>query len=695
MRLSSMCVAKRTVMVPADSAAHMLGLMMEGYLACRTIMTSQRAGDALRLHTSETLELTHAFERKPPMFDSLPPRHVAVMLLHYGECGPTSSKVYLNALAFMACMRLGNQSEALGAQVFRISALFNYEADFYGAKVKGEACSSYPDARNGCVQLCVRWMTSNGMRCEFKDMPSGVSLDDALSQMKNFLISIKVQYRAPISDMVLVASQPVCGEAWVTSMYNATHCFAKLMEGQPVVVKSEFLKQCPEIDIDSMGVYVRISEKAKGAAGLHDASAFHGFLVGNSAFTQEIRSYCENYNELPMPDADTHKFCLHTCAVQVQAMHLGPRVSLYAQGGVCGQPFLRDGNYLYRFDPAIVPLEDVLVHFVVSPCTRQSAMPSEPQLENAQNLCINRAFKLFHNTFGSSKATVQVSGAEYESRSLCPISFVALEETREEAYTRAAFGIDRNSPRVLAGDAYNVLVAQDAPAQITSFLLEATYRFGINASVLDSLELAAASLQAFTTKAQQDANAKEQIRLRNVAEGAAVIRAKRKEHPPPSSCSIEQETTIISKKHVGSVLAIAGIKTHRGKTRLPAANAPEIEFEQAVTMMAEALLTSTDHPMHDLLASAARTAKQSIANSALTAIAAASAILRASEHAIECHLFLLHHRLADEEFAFWKVQTNGTIEKTTPAAFWQASPRRVFIAREARGKQTEFVVCDY
>lgn len=683
-------VKHRTVMLPSDSTALTLKPMLDGYLTGRTVMFSHAVGDALRMFNSETLEIQHAFDGVLPKDGSLPPRHVACTLLYYGKCGTTMPKTYLDALAHLASTPIGLCNNTLGAAILRLSVLADYEADWYASQVRRESCSTFADIRDGVVQFCVRWVTKDGIRSEFADLPGGVGLDRGLAIMKNFMIAMKVQYRAPISDNVCVSHGSVSEDAWVTSLYNATTAFSRLMEGVPHVAKCKFLQQYPEVDIDTTRIYVRISERARGENGVHDSSAFHGFLVGNSAFMREIVEHCATYKELPPPDDDTAKYCLHTCAVQTQVMPLGTRVSTYAQGGACAQPFSTMGNWLYRLDPAIVPLEDVLRNFVVTPCTMEAAMPGDKRLEKPMHMCINRAYRLFCVTFGGTKKR-EMSGAEWEARPLCAITPSSHHESKEAIYARTAFGVDiPNASRVLVGDAYNVLASQNAPPQLTNLLLQSAMRFGVNTPILNSLEMAATSLVAFTSKAQQEADRNERDRNKRVAEGGLVVRTKRVR---VEGSSIEGSRIV--KKHVNSLLGIAGISKTKGKAEIPSGNLPAVEFGGAVTMLCEALIP-TGATSASVVAAAAATAKSARCYGAMNAIAAATAVCKASKDALKSIVFLVHHLNTDEKVTIYKVMDDGAIFASSPGLLLECKDRRVFIVRETVGKPTaELVGCEF
>ena len=127
-------------------------------------------------------------------------------------------------------------------------------------------------------------------------------------------------------------------------MHDASREFFELMNGTPCVHKGAVLKQHEhEVSVESTDIYVRICPRAvRDANGEWVAlrveesrarqDAFHAFLVGNSARQQEILAYSRDHSVhgLPPEDPEAAPMCLHTCAVQCTAFHLGERVTLYA-----------------------------------------------------------------------------------------------------------------------------------------------------------------------------------------------------------------------------------------------------------------------------------------------------------------------------------------------------------------------------
>jgi hypothetical protein len=640
------------------------------------------------MHKSETLELQDALKGVKCTDGSLPPRFVSLTLLYHGVCSSSSSKTYLDALAFFASTKLGmraSHASDLGASFFRCTVFAEMDAVWYTTAVSPETVGAKRAASNGDVQLCVRWATKDGMRSEFCDLRSSVSLDEALETIKNFVISVKVSFNAPVNDNICISHDSVTPDAWLDSMHTSTNEFAQLMEGVPHVEKCELLKTKQHtIDVGDTGIYVRISERARGEAGKFDPNTcFHGFLLGSTLHLDKIKAHCTAYKELPPIDEDTVHFCLHTAAVQTQIMPLGTLVTTYAFVGASREPFSTTGNWMYRLDPAIVPLQNVLENFIVTPCPRVSTIPSDSRLLKPHNHYMNRAYDLYSSTFASSclnedSPTAQLGGGLEES---------VYSEKLSEMYARTAFGVDISSRRVLVGDAYNLLASQNAPPQLTSFLLQSTLRFGVNASLSDSLESAATSLMAFTSKAAQDMHRRDAKRALDIVDGGILVRSTRPRGTPTAS---------VGKKQISSLMNVAGISKTRSRAAIATQEDPKSEFDHMATVLAQAILP-TSACSDGIILAAGSTAMSARVFGTIQSVAAAVAVVMSSAAAHDdLKIFFMHHVLSSEKVVIYNVDGNGTITPSSPGAMLDAVNRRVFIVREGfNNNSSELKVCDF
>ena len=101
-----------------------------------------------------------------------------------------------------------------------------------------------------------------------------------------------------------------------------------------------------------------------------------------------------------------------------------------------GEPIRSPGSWIWRFAPAIVPVEAVVDKFIVSPCNRDSILPGNRVLEKPFCAFFNRASDLYSSTFGA--AAKKRSSEEFER---LPLSLPAREpgaDVQVEAHEREA-----------------------------------------------------------------------------------------------------------------------------------------------------------------------------------------------------------------------------------------------------------------
>ena len=667
MAFSHGIVGHRTMTVPNDTAAPGMMLAFDSFLSSHAAVASRRTGDAEQLRKGETMELTHALEGVVRTDGSLPPRFVGLTLLYYGQVSATDPKTYLDAFGYWASTEFGLDNATLGAQIMRFTVFCDFEASWFARAVASETTQFPPNILPHTVQICVRWATPTGMRAAFADLPSGVGLDQALVSMQNFLISLKTLFSVPISDSVCVSHANVSANSWLESMSTASKTFSLLCEGTPHVEKSAFLKANTDVDIVELNIFVRLSERARGAAGIHHSTAFHGFLIGNAQYADEIRAMCERCFELPMPDADTAKYCLHTSGVQVQEMPLGTRVSMYAPGGNCGESIYNAGNFIHRFDPAIVPIEAVIGNFIVTPCTHASTMPSDRRLEKAAILCANRAYTLFCSVFGNAK--LPLSGAESEKQPLCTTTVDDTTQSTEEIYTNTAFGIDFDTRRLRVGDAFTALSARNAPSKLTAFFLNSTMKFGVNVGMLDAIGMAANSLVDFSLAPQ----IKDEERMERIRDGAILVGCKRVREKTSTSRGIRE-------KNISALIAAAGLSAPKQST-LPSADAECAEFSNAVITVAHILLPGTELSQ-SILAGASDAAKAARFFGAVNAVAAISAFLMLNPNTRKAPIFIISIIKGEDRVQVYNIDAENRITCSTAGALLDATPRHVFLVRE-------------
>ena len=668
---SHLVTCHRNISKPVTTSPPWLNMAFDAYLSAHTAVCARRVGDSKRLFDAETLELQHASAGVVRTDGSLPPRLLGLTLLLYGQVKATDPKTHLDAFAFWASTAIGLHNETLGAALMRFTVLAADDAAWFAnsSGVAAETTQLPPHVAPSGAQLCVRWATKQGMRAECCELRGGVGLDRSLAHMQNFLVSLKTLFGAPVSDVVCVAHPNVVGDAWLESTSKASIAFASLMEGEASVQK---LADMPDdADIGELNIYVRISERARGADGLQHESAFHGFLVGDRRYASEIKALAESFTELPPADEATAKFCLHTCAVQACEMPLGTRVSMYGPGGKPGESLLSTGNWIIRLDPAIVPLAAVLPNFVVTPCTHASTIPSDARLLKPAVLCANRAYALFCSVFGASAPTI--SGSEQERQPLCtelPAAGAREEAEKDELYAKTAFGVDMASRRVQVGDAYAMLAASAAPKEMTSFFLNSTLKYGVDCTMVDAIGHAAKLLVDFS----HTENKKLAERMASIQAGALLVGCKRVREG--------NSTNSLSNKQITSFVAAAGLKAPK-QCKLANADADVEAFYEATATVAS-LILPTHHDMSESETRAASCiAKSARAFGSINAVGAVAALLMQDKSARLGKIFVIYAKKNSDSVLIYLITLEGCVVPSTPGQLLDTAPRHVFFLRDA------------
>jgi len=691
-------VDRRTQLVPKDTAADHLGVLLKAYLSTRTVMAAQDASEVSLMLNAENQELEHAATGRESSDGSLPPRAVAVTLLAYGKetvhCN--GARAYLDALAHLAStpLALMTNDPTLGASRIRMTILAGIDAIWFARQVQGQALDSAPRLEDAAVDVCVRWVVlgdTTTIRTEFQTMQCGISTDKSLEAMQNCFLSMKLSYNAPFTDDITTVHSNVPKDAWASSVHNASRAFVELMEGKPCVFKGELLKQHEqEISIESTDVFVRICPRMirdeRGEwiqLSVHDArirpDAFHAFLVGNAAYLPQIVEYCRNHELLGLPQQDNeHAYmCLHTCGVQAGGFNLANRVSLYAThpqngGRAPGVPIAPPGSWIWRMEPAVVAIEHVLRDFYVLPCSRDSVMPGDRKLEKPFNDFFNRAYKLYTDTFGLRRQ----SSLDVEEFERMPLSLPSQPVGSDPAiaaaenYALTAFNLDATTRRIAVGDAYAALRARQAPPQLTNLMLASCVHSGINTSVLDAMGQAAEVLQSLPFGGPAQKAMHDEIgRLKRVADAALDINAK----VPRTLCT----ATAIEACRVKALLSAAGLR--KGEDlQLPNGKLTTANYAQLVqTVSACICRVPTDEAAFKQACSAA-----SKCNTLLESLCAVICVLRASGRASIGSAFVVGQDVASNGYvSFNRVLPGGGFERTTPGQIIDSPLSSVLLLR--------------
>jgi len=706
MSLDPKFTKKRTYYGPTPCSSPHLRTMLDAYLSTRSLCYAKTPGEAASFLRCENAELVQAARNLPSADDGLAPRAVGVVLLIYGPestCS-TSARTYLDAMGHFAAslVNADDPSSPLVASTMRFTVLAGADAEWFAQQVESQMLNSSPDIGAGKINVCVRWAVQGDsvtLRTELTSLRPGSSFSSALEQVQNFLLSMKLVYEVPISDDITRSHTQIVPDCWAHTLHDATFSFFDSMEGKPCVVKSTMLLQHEqEVSVESTDVFLRIaprrcwdhtSEKwvnisAEMAAQHPDA--FHAFLIGNAAYMQEIVKFCQTHASggLPASDDDSEVYLLHTCAVQSTPMHFKQAVSLYGvhagPGRVPGTPISQPGSMMWRFDPAIVPLDDVLRDFHVLPCSRSSAMPADPKLERPFTSFFDRAFSLYTSFVGGAGVAKEPGLKRVPSLPLLSDEPGDAALKTCELYALTSFGLNATSQNLTTGDAYAVLKASGAPKQLTDFMLSSCVSNGVNSSVLDALGSAAAALQKISSGYGADhRDAQEQRRLKRVADASlrTSLRTSMSKKQRPMSPAVEMEAA-----RVKSLLAASGLIKGEETVLHYKEMQHEGKFAQVVDVVAYCVAPKANDQSRMHAMQAARAASR---KGVLQALSSIICVLRACPGAKIAPAFVVRHDLLDEDkIQFSRVLPCGGFENCTPGAIVDTPMAVVLIVRTGK-----------
>ena len=713
MELSPNHTKKRTNWGPTACSASHLGTLLDGYLSSRMLCHATAPGHAVHLLKAENAELLHAAKCLPAADDSLPPRPVAVVLLVYGSASTSgAASAYLDALGHFAASRVdeGNTASPRVATTMRMTVLAGDDAAWFAGKVEEETLNSSPEIGPGKIDVVVRWGIpgrTEMLRSEFTALRSECNLSAALEQVQNFMLSMKLVYDVPISDDITRSHTQIAPDEWAHTLHDATRDFFDSMEGEPCVSKSAVLRDHEnEVSVEASDVFLRIAPRKHWdqatrtwvelcpATAVGHPEAFHAFLIGNAGYLQEIIKFCQAHamSGLPTSDHDSEVYLLHTCAVQATPMHLGHSVSLYgrhgATGRVPGTPISQPGSMMWRFDSAIVPLDDVLRGFHVLPCARASALPGDPKLERPFGNFFDRAFKLY---------TSFVSGKDVRRlRSLSPLPAIA-EEPKDaslktcEMYALTSFGLEASSQDLTTGDAYAVLKSNGAPKELTDFMLSSCVSNGVNSSVLTALSSAAQALQKMRGGVGAY-DVKEIRRLKRVADASLLSNTsnKRKTIKPmtPPVQPVQLEAT-----RVRSLLAACGLVKGQETIVHFREMSSERGFVEVVEVIASCVARrASDEAKHH----ASETARSMSRKGVVKAVSAAMCVLRAAPGARIAPAFVVHQEMVqgEDKITFSRVLPCGGLEECTAGVILDTAHAVVVLLRIGKSARVTATVRD-
>lgn len=702
MALDQKYTKKRTHYGPAACTSPHVGTLLKGFLSTRMLCHSTTPGETVFFLKAENAELVHAASGQPSFDDSLPARAIGVTLLIYGDestCS-ASARTYLDAMGHFAASHVDetDPSSPLVASTMRLTVLAGDDAVWFVRQVEKESITSAADIGAGKIDVCMRWAADGGksFRTELSSMRVQTCLSVALVQVQNFLLSMKLIYQAPIHDDITRSHSQIAPDAWAHTLHDATAAFFAKMEGTPCVVKSPLLtKHEQEATVESMDIFLRIAPRrcwnhadkqwvdltVEMAMGHPDA--FHAFLVGNSGYSEEILKFCQTNSAtgLPLSDHDSEVYLLHTCAVQAAALHLMHEVSLYgghaATGRLPGVPIAQPGSMVWRFDPAIVPLDVVVRDFFVVPCSRSSVMPADPKLERPFTQFFDRAFRLY-------TSFVSGSGNAQNGLTRTPSLPILTSEPSDpamqtcEMFALNAFGLDLRAPNLTAGDAYSHLKKCGGPQQLQHFMLASCVQSGVNASVLTALEAGASALQQLQG-ARSNREEDEHRRLKRVADESlkVVSRTARRQKSRPISPAVELNSQQV--KHLLSTIGL--VKGKETVIHYQDMITPDA-FTRVVDVVASCVAPSVSEEARVHAAEAARSAAR---KSVLGAIGIATCVLRSFKGVKLAPVFVVAQTLSDNgdqhPIRFARVLPCGNLEDATAGVIVDTQSAAVLLIR--------------
>ena len=674
--------SKKQRLVPAQSAGQWMRPLFNAYMSLRCVMYAEQASDILSLHDGENVELCRAASRIPSEDGSAEARTVGVTLLVHGHCSTgMASRTALDALSHMASSPL-QDGHTLSASLVRFSVLASADAEWFVQKVHQQALASTSSRSYSSIEIAVRWAQVGGdLRTEFFEIDVSQTGDKILASIQTSMLRCKAEFGAPVNDAIFVHHPNVQLDAYIVNESRHSHAFFALMEGTPFVSKSVALSSVgQDVGVSSTNVFVRIHPRARGEKGAFESSAFHGVVLSLSSKVSEATAECLMYPS-GFPDPSTElgaafleknsRICMHTCAVQATQLRLGNEVTLFAPGGIPGQPIRSPGSWMWRFDTAIVPIENVLAQFEVVPCSKESTTPGNKALEHPFRDFFQRASKLYTCTFGDDRQLLGRAAIE-NGTVLSKLPDTQKPEVgADEIFLQTAFSIDPASRRTTVGDAYASLKALGGPSEMVDLMLQVGIRYGTNTTMLQMVSHCANAVRAHAGSATAFASEQESQRLKRVADAALLIglstkRSRTKEHGTFSSNKLR------------GLMNAAGISTSNNYAKFPTKGSPYDEYAEIVQLLSSVVVSA--EPSSQVLQHAAAEAAKHHANGLLNALGAAVCVLRAS-NAIVCSLFLLVHKANKEEAECHMILPSGSSKNCSPGAVLDSPRRKVLLLK--------------
>lgn len=368
------------------------------------------------------------------------------------------------------------------------------------------------------------------IRCEVAPLTKVVqSAQEAANHLQALLARLAREFGVSLPPSLYLPAR-ACDREFESMVKSSAAAFVEIMNREdPFAATSAMASyECERLQIVP-GVFVRLSAKARGAGGVTDNDALHGFLLCADGLACEARAFALEHREgLPQCAGGKHEaLLLHVSAAQCEVVHLAGAVSLYGVGGVPGAPISPPGTLMRRSVAAIVPLGWLQLQWSAFSCSMKSVIPSDAALTPFVDANLRRATDVFNRAFNSRSV---VHTAPPEPRWPPP--------SPEEKFLFAAFGLNLSSRRTCLGEAIVQLMETGAASLLVAMLTKVGEKIGLSAPLEQAFSSAFAALQHEEEAAKT--HAEETSRLKRVAEAALLVGCKRKAVEASRSSSLEK-----------------------------------------------------------------------------------------------------------------------------------------------------------
>ena len=612
---------QKKMKVPSRCSQLSFEPIFRGYMAVRTANFIESADQVGSMIYSDSYELIKSVETATSVDNSLPARKVSAYLLITGTSVKSGlARAYVDAFGHLAASPLSTEHSEPVASHLRMTVLAGDDAQYVLGKLRGEMTD--PDKASACsllpnILLMLRWAKPNAkgseeacaitmpdrLRCEVIDLQekeiaprvSANITDSCMERIATTLLDGASRFALHIPHQVAACRVDIANGAFVDSICAAADAFFVECNAPSKKIYDDYVRQNFDNEYFShTSIWVRLVPKELP---VDSDRGFHGFLVCRAAAVQSVVAYVRaSANTLPLPPHV--EWAVYLCTGWMERVELGAKVSLYALSGRCGESIASPNTAIYRTTPLLLPLGgDLLEHYDVRPCTKESTLPADQHLIKPFRAYIGPVLDLFNDM----RSAINPSQSAREQRNVLPPLWKAGEamfdeensaDKATEAYILKSFGIDNASKRVTVGDAYSRLLACNAPAVMTDMLFQATVRLGINASMHDAFAEAATVMQQVAQRTNfldADFQRRENERVKRLAEATFGEASKRIRESPPPERSVAEEK-------MNGVIKLLGLKTGKRMRLQEKLKSPltEEQVDKLVAVLSQAFRTEKE-----------------------------------------------------------------------------------------------------